>query len=351
MTRKLASVQIIKNIQSIDGADRIEIATVLGWHVVVKKNEFKVGDKVVYFEIDSILPSDNPEFDFLKNSKGKISPLKTRRMMGIFSQGLIMPISILKSDTEPNEGDDLTEILNVHKKEDEVIEVWCKKPKAFKQNTFPYFIPKTDEERIQNLQEELNEAKDHIFVVTEKLDGTSFTAYIKDGEFNICSRNMTVNQGVESPYSFISKKYDLENKFKTLREILGFDFAIQGEIIGPSIQKNKYALTELDCYLFNFFDIDDQKHIGFNFNKENSIFDLYKASEYLGMKTVPILKSDFKMINDIDALVDYSVGKSVLKHGQEREGVVFRLKNNEELSHFGERISFKAINPYFLIKE
>lgn len=352
MPRKLASVQIIKNVQPIEGADRIEVATVLGWHVVVKKDEFKVGDKVIYFEIDSILPSDNPEFDFLKNSKGRISPLKTKRMKGVFSQGLIMPLSILKPDIEVNEGDDLTEILNVKKKEDPVIEVWFKKLKTNKQDTFPYFIPKTDEERVQNLQEELDRAIDHIFVATEKLDGTSFTAFIKEGSFDICSRNMTVNKEVESPYSFISRKYDLENKFKLLREELGFDFAIQGEIVGPSIQKNKYALNELDCYLFNFFNIDAQKHIGFNFdNKNTPDFDLRKVSEYLNMKTVPVIDPNFKMVNNIDTLVEYVVGKSTLKNDQEREGIVFRLKHNEELSLFGERISFKAINPYFLIKE
>ena len=97
------------------------MARVLGWHVVVKKGEFKVGDKCVYFEIDSILPPDNPDFAFLLNSKGKMKPLKTKKIRGVISQGLVMPLSVLHYEGNIEEGQDVTDILGVQKKEDEVI--------------------------------------------------------------------------------------------------------------------------------------------------------------------------------------------------------------------------------------
>lgn len=330
------------------------MATVLGWHCVVKKGEFKIGDKVVYLEIDSIPPADNPNFDFLKNSKGKIKPIKTKKIRGVFSQGLIMPLSILHTNDDIEEGTDVTEVLGIEKKEDEIIEFY-KASKAFRKSTFPPFIHKTDETRVQVLQKQLDVAQGKVFVTTEKVDGTSFTAFIRDGKFGICSRNMEVDLEVDSPYSAIAKKYKLKEKFERLRElVVDFDFAIQGEIIGVGIQGNKYKESEYECYLFNFFNIDRQKDVGFFADDiEQEEFDgwtLENIASYLTMKTVPIVDDNFIMTNDIDKLVEYSVGKSVLNPKQEREGVVFRLKHNREMSQYGERISFKAINPYFLTK-
>ncbi len=330
------------------------MATVLGWHCVVKKGEFKIGDKVVYLEIDSIPPADNPDFDFLKNSKGKIKPIKTKKIRGVFSQGLIMPLSVLHTNDDIEEGTDVTEVLGIEKKEDEIIEFY-KASKAFRKSTFPPFIHKTDETRVQVLQKQLDVAQGKVFVATEKVDGTSFTAFIREGKFGICSRNMEVDLEVDSPYSAIAKKYKLKEKFERLRElVVDFDFAIQGEIIGVGIQGNKYKETEYECYLFNFFNIDRQKDIGFFADDEEQEefngWTLGNIASYLTMKTVPIVDDNFIMANDIDKLVEYSVGKSVLNPEQEREGVVFRLKHNREMSQYGERISFKAINPYFLTK-
>lgn len=330
------------------------MATVLGWHCVVKKGEFKIGDKVVYLEIDSIPPADNPDFDFLKNSKGKIKPIKTKKIRGVFSQGLIMPLSVLHTNDDIEEGTDVTEVLGIEKKEDEIIEFY-KASKAFRKSTFPPFIHKTDETRVQVLQKQLDVAQGKVFVATEKVDGTSFTAFIRDGKFGICSRNMEVDLEVDSPYSAIAKKYKLKEKFERLRElVVNFDFAIQGEIIGVGIQGNKYKESEYECYLFNFFNIDRQKDIGFFADDEEQEefngWTLGNIASYLTMKTVPIVDDNFIMTNEIDKLVEYSVGKSILNPKQEREGVVFRLKHNREMSQYGERISFKAINPYFLVK-
>lgn len=354
--RKLASVQIIKKLEPIDGADFIELATVLGWHVVVKKDEFHVGDLCVYFEIDSLLPEDNPVFDFLKNSKGKQKALKTKKLKGVVSQGLVMPCSILPIGETFHEGDDVTEILKVKKYEPPEIDFYKGMDvRAMRLSTFPAFIPKTDETRVQVLQEQLNKANGQKFVVTEKIDGTSFTSFIRDGKFGICSRNMEVSLDVPSPYSDIAIKYNLKEKFEKLRDtIIPYDFAIQGEIIGKAIQKNKYNLEGIDCKLFNFYNIDRQKDVGFFFSNvteytEFAGITLGIIAAELGMLTVPIIDDNFVMVNDIDKLVEYSKGKSVLYPEQDREGVVFRLKENVALSRYGERISFKAINPDFFM--
>ena len=342
--------------QPIEDAEFIELARILGWNVVVKKGEFKVGDKAVYFEIDSVLPEDNPDFDFLKNSKGKQKALKPKRIRGIVSQGLALPIDILKNyEGSMEEETDVTDFLKVKKREEiEFDKPFYKNAQNFRKSTFPPFIQKTDETRVQVLQKQLDKANGKSFVVTEKLDGTSFTAFIREGKFGICSRNMEVALNVPSPYSDVAIANDLENKFKELREnVIPYDFAIQGEIIGNGIQGNKYKLQGFECRLFNFFNIDKQKDIGFYVGDVKEFedfqgFTLGQVAALLDLQTVPILDSNFVMTNDIDTLVEYSKGNSVLNPETTREGVVFRLKNNNEISNYGERISFKAINPDFL---
>lgn len=129
-----------------------------------------------------------------------------------------------------------------------------------KVSTFPVFIQKTDEDRVQVHQEHLTQAKGMSFVATEKLDGTSFTAFIRDGKFGICSRNMEVSLDEPSPYSSIANKYSLKEKFERIRlSLIPYDFAIQGEIIGKAIQGNKYKLDDIDLRLFNFINLDRQK--------------------------------------------------------------------------------------------
>lgn len=93
MERKLASIQIISDLKPIEGADKIEVATCLGWQCVVKKGEFKIGDKCIYWEIDSIVDSTNPIFEFMKERKFRV---KTQKFLKTLSQGLLMPLSVLK---------------------------------------------------------------------------------------------------------------------------------------------------------------------------------------------------------------------------------------------------------------
>ena len=150
--RKLASVQRVWDIEPIEGADRIELASVLGWKCVVNKGEFEKGDFGIYFEIDSFLPV-RPEFEFLRSSSYKKTDimgegflLKTKKFKGQVSQGLLLPFKAL--DLAPFDytlGDDLTEKLGVRKYEIE--------ERATTGGNIigmlPYDVPHTDETRIQ----------------------------------------------------------------------------------------------------------------------------------------------------------------------------------------------------------
>jgi RNA ligase (TIGR02306 family) len=165
--RKLASIQKIKSLEPIEGADAIEKATVLGWQLAVKKGEFKVGDLAVYCEIDSLLP-DRPEFAFLKPRGMRI---RTIRLRGQVSQGICFPLSILPEDIEPQEDMDVTEILGITKYEPPIPAYLSGKVKG----KFPSFIPKTDETRVQVLQKVLDKYQGISCYVSEKLDGSSAT--------------------------------------------------------------------------------------------------------------------------------------------------------------------------------
>src|SRR4051812_30954836 len=246
--RKLASIQTVNAVEPIPGADAIEKIRVLGWWVVVKKGEHKPGDKLVYCEIDSLLP-ERPEFEFLRANSFKpaqIDPagatvlpagfrIKTVRLRGQVSQGICSPLSLLPPGAPTDEGADVTEALGILKWEPPLPVGMGGKVKG----PFPGFLPKTDETRVQVLEPVLERNRGKLFYVTEKLDGTSFTAFIRQGEFGICSRNLWMDEADESNVLVrVSKGMRLEEKLKAARERLGIDLAIQAEVIGPGIQKN-----------------------------------------------------------------------------------------------------------------
>lgn len=325
--RKLASIQIINDIKPIENTDSIEVARVLGWLVVVKKDEFKIGDKVIYVEIDSVLP-EKPEFEFMRNKKFKVKTIKLR---GQISQGICFPLSILP-ESEYNEDDDVTELLNIVKYEKPIPAQLQGQAKG----NFPSFVPKTDETRVQVLQKLLSKYKDTKCYITEKLDGCSATYYLKDGEFGVCSRNIDLKDTEGNTYWEIAKKYDIENKLRKMNK----NIAIQGEIIGDGIQGNKYKLKqgERKFYMFNIFDIDEYKYL--------SCLNYYKLLE---LDVVPVVDDNFQLIDDIDLLVKISEGKSIINDKTNREGLVIRPQEETEDIRLG-RLSFKVINLMFLLK-
>lgn len=333
--RKLASIRKISHIQSIPGADMIELAIVDGWKVVVAKNvEHKVGDMVVYCEIDSFLPIKE-EFEFLrKSSYKKMSDgtegfrLRTIKLKGQVSQGLILPLKDLQL---PNKdlievGMDVTKELGIIKYEPPIPAELSGKVKGL----FPSFLRKTDEERIQNLSDEYENLKQHKFYVTEKLDGSSATFYYKDGMFGVCSRNLELLESEGNTFWKVARQLDLENKMRDF----GLNISIQGELIGSNVNGNIYKLNYHDVKFFNVFDIDNQEYYD---------LDMFKSvCNRLGVKTVPILDEKFKLPDNIDVLLLQAEGKSVINENSDREGLVIRSLDR--------KTSFKVISNKFLLK-
>jgi RNA ligase (TIGR02306 family) len=340
MERKLASIRIISDLRPIENADKIELAVVDGWNVVVAKDVgHKVGDKVVYCEIDSFLPIKD-EFEFLrKSSYKKMSDgtegfrLKTVKLRGQISQGLILPLSLIEyTNVDFKVGMDVTMLLGISKYEPPIPAELAGKVKGL----FPSFIQKTDEERIQNLSTEYENWKiqsKHKFYVTEKLDGTSATFYIKDGEFGVCSRNLELLETEGNTFWKVARELDLENKMKSV----GKNLSLQGELIGEGIQGNPYCLKGQTVRFFTGFDIDKYQRIPF--------IELTVMLMELGLQYVPVLNQEFGFVlpDTIEEMLQYAEGKSVLNDKTEREGVVVRSMDGT--------ISFKSISNKFLLSE
>lgn len=339
-TRKLASIQRILALDPIEGADMIELATVLGWKVVVKKNEYKVGDLVIYLEIDAWVPhelapflskgSEPREYEGVKGER-----LKTIRLRGQISQGLILPIpSIMEDSLELLEGDDVTDHLGIKKWEAPI----PTQLRGVAKGNFPSFIRKTDEDRLQSKPQYLSLCVNTVIRGHEKLDGSSCTIYFNNGEFGVCSRNLNLKETQDNSFWQIARKYNLREKMSNL----GRNIAIQGELVGPGIQGNKYNLKELDYFVFSLFCIDSQEYL--------DDLDMKLMAESLGLKYCPHVE-DVSVYESttVDSLLKLAEGKSKLNPKQEREGVVWRPVLNIKDRKSGERVSFKTISNKFLL--
>lgn len=362
--RKLASIRRIAKLEPIvftnangeqETAQSIEVATLDGWSCVTKKGEFSEGDLCVYFEIDSILPKA-PWSEFLADKGYRV---KTIKLKGQVSQGLALPlthifsvyvskslVSVQPLQDYPNlsmndsviisEGIDLTGFLNIQKYE-------APEPNAqlarLAKGNFPTFLKKTDEERIQNCFNKLFPLFNQPFVASEKLDGSSFTAYIKDGEFGICSRNLELKESETNAFWKLATEINLKDRMARF----GRNVAIQGEMCGPGIQGNKLKLEKTELFIFNIFDIDTQafyEYVSFQ----------YSVQKVLELRSVPVLDVfGFLPFKEVKDVVDYVTRKSVINPNVWAEGVVFRPKKEQEVDRFG-RLSFKCINPLFLLK-
>jgi RNA ligase (TIGR02306 family) len=349
--RKLASIQTVNAVEPIAGADAIEKIRVLGWWVVVKKGEYKPGDRLVYCEIDSLLP-ERPEFEFLRASSFKPAQtdaggvvtlpagfrIKTVRLRGQVSQGICFPLSILPPDAPTGEGEDVTDLLGIVKWEPPLPVGMGGRVKG----PFPGFLPKTDETRVQLLEAVLERHRGKTFYVTEKLDGTSFTAFVRQGEFGICSRNLWMDEGDESNVLVrTAKSMRLADKLRVARECLGFDVAIQAEVIGPGIQKNKYALPAVTLRVFSVINVDAYRLLDHG--------EMVSLLAEMKVEPVPQLGT-LVLDHTVDRLVAFAEGTSILNPKIQREGVVLRPLSEEYDADIGGRLSFKAINPKFLLK-
>lgn len=365
MSRKLASVQTIKAIRPIEGADRIEIVQVLNWDCVAKKGEYHVGDKVIYFEIDSLLP-DIPIFEFLRGSswsqklnKYKISTHKFRNQI---SQGLVIPYDQLKElmvqingeiefRIDYPEGEDLTELLKIEKYEPPV-----SNGPLGQTISHEWYVPKTDEERIQVcaqdvLPEYMNKDLDEWYT-SIKLDGCSCTAGLFEDAFLIGGRNQWYKD--ENMYTTTVKKYcDLQKELENYKTVYGLYVVFQGELCGPGIQSNRLGLKEKEWFIFNVFVSKTGKmdsYVKCDLTRMIKLCNLFK------LKHVPIVeekdKFNFKETDDIDTtvkhLLEYADSFKYRDYfedaspNQIAEGLVFRTIDMTN--------SFKVVSNKYLLK-
>lgn len=350
MSRKLVTIRKIKQLIPIKDADMICIAIIDGWQVIVKKSEFKVGDECLFFEIDSFLPATDERFAFLKKTslfKGKEGyRLKTMKMKGVISQGLALPLSMFPEILGKPAQEDYTELLNVIKYD--VAKQDSSLVSGNPEGKFPSFIPKTDQERIQNLTSYFETMKDVTFEETLKLDGSSMTCYkigIKSSllkrilswlsgkplttyHFGVCSRNLELKKSDTSNFWSTAIAADIESK-------LPAGFAIQGELIGPNIQSNHEKVSALDYFVFDVFDITNGKYL---LPEERRAF----CAQY-NLQHVPVISTNALPCNmTLDQLLQHVEGES-MNPGTISEGRVYKSNTNNN-------VSFKVISNKYLLK-
>jgi RNA ligase (TIGR02306 family) len=339
--RKMATVREIGAINPIEGADQIEVASVGGWKVVVKKGEFKAGDFAIYCEIDSFIPTSIAPFltkpghypavfDGIEGER-----LRTVRLRKQISQGLLLPLSVMSDRGHTVyvvDGIDVSECLGITKYEAPLPAQLAGEAKGM----FPSFIPKTDQERIQNLTNELAEwtqPPTYLWEVTEKLDGSSMTVYLRDDDFGVCSRNLDLKRNEDNTFWKVSIKNNLEEILKNS----GGCYALQGELIGEGIQGNPYKFKGQDMYIFDIYDIGNGRYLT---PVERAQF----VSKWK-LNHVPVLNAALPLMDaTVDSLLAFAEADSVMGDitGPTREGLVFKRHDGME--------SFKAISNKFLMK-
>lgn len=331
MERKLVSIQRIEHLEPIDGADQIVKARVMGWDVVVKKAEFAVGDPCVFFEIDSVLPDGAPWAEFMRPRGFRV---KTARLRGVLSQGLALPVTILPPGVTPAATDDLRDALGVTKYEPELPDT------REVAGPFPGAVPKTDEIRLQSALGVLDELCGRDFYITTKCDGTSATYYRPvDGALVACSRNWALAPGTNAVWRMA--------EHHRLAERLPPGFAVQGELCGPGIQKNRLGLGELALFVFSAFDVASGRRLD---HAELVAF----CAEH-GLATVPI---EEVVTGPAAAAYPHTLAHWLerargLYAGtkQRKEGIVVRPLVDTLSPTLGGRLSFKVINNDFLLKD
>lgn len=348
--RKLASIRTIDAIEPIEGADRIVVAKIGGWSLITQKsNDFKPGDLVCYFEIDSFLPV-REEFEFLRKACFKSTKnlgdgfrIKTMKMRGVVSQGLILPLSEMLKNTDNvtiEDGFDLTEILGVQKYEKPIPTHLAGRVRG----NFPSWIRKTDQERVQNLKKWLPNYLNTTFEVTKKLDGSSMTIYVKNNEtvgpyVGVCSRNLDLQEDDANSFWKVAKDLNLPGKMLDWYAETGQEIAIQGELMGPGVQGNREKFDDLKFFVFDIWDIAAQKYMmqSMRDNIISNIFQLEHAPVVDIAKLSDMIKSPETMIQDLLELADAtpSINNEIA------EGLVFKSEDGS--------FSFKAIANRFLL--
>lgn len=351
MERQLATIRRIAEVKSIEGADAIEAVRVDGWWVVAKKGEYEVGDLATYLEVDSWVPhklapflskGEPREFNGVKGER-----LRTIKLRGQLSQGLLLPCAIAAERLSPgelwafDEGDDVTEALGILKWEKPIPAQLA----GLVKGNFPSFIPKTDQPRIQNMKRNWEEKlRYEDWEVSEKLDGSSMTVYVNNVKescistehtnFGVCSRNLDLKFDEKNSFWEAAIKYELIDKLMST----GRSLALQGELIGEGIQGNSYKLIGRKFYCFDIYDIDNQCYL-----LPLERLQLLRELHIEGIPLIYLYSHRRYENSSVDDLLKEAEAKSALASKAEREGLVFKSITDRDLS-------FKVISNKWLLK-
>lgn len=356
--RKLVTVRKITSVSPIDGADRIVAVGVDGWEIVCQKGIHNVGDSVLYFELDSFLPQSDLRFEsFMKfgtrTFDGVVGHrIKTVRLKGVYSQGVIMPLSEFPEIPSVEEDTDYSEAIGIVKWEAPQERGEGMGYQGDKKGEFPWFIRKSDQERIQNLYGKLTRThSDKEFVGTLKMDGSSITVGYVVGErydnkeFFYCSRNQELKmpdfgkedfkRENEGKFYQGAANSDLFAKAHWLHILFGSYYAIQGELVGSGVQGNFEKFDTYQVFAYNIFDIEKQEYVDYN--------TFETMAEAVKLQTVPkVYGANKVLIHELKDILEWSNLDKVL-NADYIEGIVWR-------EAFG-TTSFKAINNKYLEKQ
>lgn len=373
--RVLARVVRIDDVKTHPNADSLDLALVGGWQCVIKRGEYKAGDLAIYIEVDSMVPVENPVFEFLRGRNmvakdGKeYSRIKTMKLRKELSQGLIVPISAA-GVSNPKDDQDLTDqmgILKYVKPSEQAAIDGGAKAKGERKGTsklgFPNFIPKTDQARVQNIKMAYENAyaKGEKFEVTFKLDGSSLTIWHKDGEVGVASRNVgfrledekigfftavknlfkgtgwkRVIKKDSNHFTEMADQLDLGNRLRKL----GLNIALQGELVAPNIQGNFEGVDKPEYYVYDIYNISESRYALPEEREE--ILSKLNFTEGQRVKSVPLYLWNVGVPADMQAVIKMASGDSAL-NGKYREGLVFKSMSRD--------FSFKVISNEYLLKE
>ena len=343
--RKLASIQRIWKIEPIEGADRIELAHVLGWQCVVNKGQFQEMDLAVYFEVDSFLPVA-PEFEFLRASSyrktdimGEGFRLRTMKFRGQISQGLLLPVAAFQAIPADAElGTDVTDLLGVKKWEiEERITTG-----GTMIGTLPYDIPHTDETRVQAEPELIQAFAGLEYYISTKMDGSSHSVGIDENGFHVTGHNYEYKDDGNSPFYELIKSMDLQAKMESF--VAGNNlstFTIQGELCAPGIQKNRLKLTKPAWYVFTIR--ENGKRVG--------LTRMLEICEKLQLESVPIEETGTDLpakYPTVEALLERADGN--YPRGGKKEGIVIRPTEPVYCELISAALSMKVVSNKYLLK-
>lgn len=381
--RALAHIEEIAWIKPIDGADNIELIGVLGWVLIAKIDEFKVGDKAVFVEIDSKCPADDERFAFLEKKHYKVKTMKLGKFK-CFSQGLALPLTLFPELSDRKLGDDVTKELRItysseedRKRKSNKVDPNAKykamaarhkeffsKPiirkimrydigrkllflfvgkKKDNPKQFPSWIVKTDENRIENCPFYLESNGE--WVQTEKIDGTSCTYAVdrmKRGknkfEFVVCSRNVRQADRDQECYHDSNIYWELADKYNIEKVLIDYAIAnnydrvvLQGEGTG-SVQGNPYKLKENRLFVFNLVVEGVRK----------GTREMAKFCDNNNLEHVPIINEHYKTPDTMEEIKLQADGFSIINPKVKREGFVYRSLDGQQ--------SFKNVSREYLLK-